>query len=193
MRHEISAQHGRATQNRQIENVLALERDRPRRQHLIQLSEGHQARRGGEEAEQHFERQRAHGEAVRLQPVILRRADQCRSQRAACLRDRGPLRHVRHGHEHGERDADGGTYNQPRRDPCVIDHFMAQQRRHHRQQHPELAGEHAAPRRCRRRHPLQSKNETTGRNDVKSLPDGQIHFFAGSRFLNILSMRSVMR
>ena len=143
--------------------------------------------------EQHFEQQRAHREPVRLQAVVFRGADQRRSQRAASLRDRGSLRHMRHRHEHRERDTDRRADNQAGGDPFVIDHFMPQQRADHGQQHADFARDHAAPRRRRRGHPFQSKDKQRSGDEVKSLVDFKIHFFAGSRFLNILSMRSVIR
>ena len=44
-------------------------------------------------------------------------------------------------------------------------------------------------------HPFDGQDETHGREHVEQGKKGviEIHFFSGSRFLNILSMRSVIR
>ncbi len=73
----------------------------------------------------------------------------------------------------------------------------SQQRAHNRQQHAHFAGEHAAPRGGRRIHPLQRENKQRRRNNVgvlNQVPDnGLFGHFLSSRFLNIFSMRSVIR
>src|SRR5262249_37857001 len=57
-------------------------------------------------------------------------------------------------------------------------------------------GQHAAPRRLRAREPTQREDEEAGCEDVARVGDvldeSRVHFF-GSRSLNILSMRSVIR
>ena len=96
-------------EQREVDHVLVAVGDGPLRQHLLQLAHGHQAAREGQEAEQRFEHQRHHDEAgsgrVRLALVKLGRADQRRGQRAASVRERGPLRHRGHRHDVGDGNA----------------------------------------------------------------------------------------
>src|SRR5215470_2773433 len=75
---------------------------------------------------------------------------------------------------------------------------MVQQRAHHGEQHPDFAGEYAAPCCCGRAEPFQRKNEKRGSNKIRDFDDvfgsGQIaHGFFGPLALNMRSMRSVMR
>ena len=73
---------GMISKNSQIEEVLALKRDWPLCQHLLQFSERHHAGREREKAEQRFDDQRDHhhlGKSTLSQVlVILRGTDQSR-------------------------------------------------------------------------------------------------------------------
>ena len=71
---------------------------------------------------------------------------------------------------------------------------MPQQRADDRQQHSDFAGDHAAARGRGRAHPLERENEQSGGDDVER-PEKRCCIISspGSRFLNIFSMRSVIR
>src|SRR5882672_4212069 len=70
---------------------------------------------------------------------------------------------------------------------------MPQQCAHDRQQHANFARAHTTSRRDRRTQPLDGKNNAESGNDVRCLPKGIVHFPPVSFFLNILSIRSVIR
>src|SRR5689334_16392346 len=67
-----------------------------------------------------------------------------------------------------------------------------QQRADDRERHAADAGNHAASRGGRIAHPLEREDEQRGRDEIDQL-NQRVDHLAGSRFLNIFSMRSVMR
>src|SRR5690606_29206393 len=77
-------------------------------------------------------------------------------------------------------------------DPLVRDDVLPQQRADHGERHRRDAGQHRAARRRRIAHPLEREDEERGRDQVDNVDCLRTHL-RGSRFLNIFSMRSVMR
>src|SRR5205823_2443523 len=69
---------------------------------------------------------------------------------------------------------------------------MPDERAADRHQHPRLPGEDTAARARRRIHPLQREDEQRAGDDV-DVVDERAHYRFSSRFLNIFSMRSVIR
>src|SRR5258708_5554350 len=70
---------------------------------------------------------------------------------------------------------------------------MPQQRADDRQQHANFTRPHASPRGHRRTQPLNGKNNAKRANDVRCLQKESVLSPPVSFFLNILSIRSVMR
>src|SRR5262249_47439314 len=104
-----------------------------------------------------------------------------------------PLRHSRHRHQVSQRNAYRRAQQERDHDPLVGDYLMPKQRSDDRYKHPDFARQHAAARRRRRVHPFQRQDEQPGSDEIAGL-DRQIHQrFSVSRFLNIFSIRSVMR
>ena len=130
--------------------------------------------------------------------VILGGADKGGREGAACMRDSGSLRNGGHRHHVSDRDTDGRTDEERYQNPFVRDNLMAEQRADHGEEHAQFANEHAAACSCRRVHPFDGEDEPGGREDVENRIN-IIHAHAcraplfGPRFLNILSMRSVIR
>ena len=127
---------------------------------------------------------------MRQLPVILGGSNERRSQSAAGLRNRRPLRHGGHGHQQRQRRANGEADEHRGQNPLVVKDLLAHQRADDGQQHAHLTRENAASRRGRRTHPLQRQDETGGGHNVEKLVDA--HLAAGSRFLNIFNIRSVI-
>src|SRR5690606_36695862 len=130
-------------------------------------------------------------------------------QAAEGVRERGPLRH-RGERDARERDAERGPDRERDDDPEVAGDLGVQQRPEHRRAHADHARQHAAARRLGPVQPAQRKDEERGREDVRDLRDlvgpahgpgslldrgdyGRRAHCPGSLFLNIFSIRSVIR
>ena len=144
--------------DREIDEILALEGDRPLRQDLLELAGGHQAAGEGQRAQDDLQRQHRHRERrdVGRREVVLGGADQRDAERAEGVAQGGPLGHGRHRHQ-AQRHADDRAQDQPDGDPRVVDDLVVEQRADDRQQHPQLAGPDAAARGGRRAHPLRAR------------------------------------
>ncbi len=162
-------------------------------QDFLQFPERHQAGRERQEAEQGFQNERDHDKAMRRFAVVFGGADQSRRQRAEGVRERGPLRDGRHGHQIRQRDAHGRANEESDENPLIADDFVAEQRADHGQQHADLAHIHATAGGFRRAHPLDGQDEADGGENIKRRENSLDHFLTGSLFLNICSMRSVIR
>ena len=92
-----------AHEDSQVHEVLAPVGDGALGQDLLELAEGHEAGREGQEAEDHLEGQGAHGEAVdpavARPEEVLRRAHEGRGEGAEGVGERRPLGHRGHGHQ----------------------------------------------------------------------------------------------
>src|SRR6185312_11672039 len=112
-------------------------------------------------------------------------------RKRSLLRDRGD------GHLVSQRHADSCAEEKRYQNPLVVDDVVSDQSAHNRQQHADFAREDAALRGRRGIHPLERKNEKGRRHQIGVLHQVLDHDLAGpfwsSRFLNILSIRSVIR
>src|SRR3989454_9970976 len=130
---------------------------------------------------------------MRRVPIVFRGSDQGRRESAECVRNRRPLRNRSHGREVGEWNSDSQAKEESNENPLIVDHLVPEQRADYGQEHPRFAGNDAAAR-CRwRAHPLERKDKAGRRKDIERGKNAIHHFFSGSRFLNILRMRSVIR
>ena len=70
-------------------------------------------------------------------------ADKRSGECAKCMRQRGPLRHRRHGHPKTHREADNRADCKPDENPCIRDDLVVHQRADDRHQHAEFGEMHA--------------------------------------------------
>ena len=190
---QVNAHCDRRGQHCHIDEELAFISDRAAGQHFLQFAPRHDARRDGHEAQQRFDYQRAHDEAVvRMEFCNTRRflikADARAPQ--ACEIVRVQRRHAGHRHEDRDGRADNCAEHDADGDPFVIENLRAQKSADYSEQHARFSGEDAAARGGGRTHPLDGEDEAGSSQNVEELV--KAHFPAGSRFLNILSMRSVI-
>src|SRR5262249_10981153 len=111
------------------------------------------------------------------------------------VRERGPLRH-RGERDARERYADDRAHHHGDRDPLVVRDLGMEQGADDGERHAGDARGDAAPRGLGPREPAQREDEQRRRDQEAGLSqmlDQLRAHFAGSRFLNMRSMRSVIR
>ena len=118
---------------------------------------------------------------------VFRGSDEARGEAAERVGQRGALRDRREGHAR-QRHADDEPGDDRQHDPTVVYDGGLNPGGHHRHRHARHAGEHAAARGLGIVHPVQRKDEQRRGEDGGELSDEMHHCF-----LNILSMRSVIR
>src|SRR6059058_2312653 len=160
---------------------------------LLQFSRGHEAAGECEKAEDDLRDDGAHAERRELRGTrahaeeVLRRPHQAGGEPAERVRQGGPLRHRREGHQ-GERHADDEPGQDGQDDPAVVDDLRLNPGRPHRDHHARHARHDTAAGRLGIVHPVQREDEQGRREHRGGLGDRVDHCF-----LNILSMRSVIR
>ncbi len=179
--------------------VLAFVGDGPRGDDFHELAGRHQAAGEGQEAQDHLGHQGADAECrdlFRMVPdpqIVLGRSHQPGGQTAEGVRKRGSLRNGRQRH-HGQRHAEHEAHRNGDDDPGVALNFRQQERAADGRQHGHHARENAPPGRAGVVHPHQREDEQDRGNQVNQFFSGvYVHDLPGSRFLNILSIRSVSR
>src|SRR5262249_39738573 len=111
--------------------------------------------------------------------------------------ERGALGYGRHL-DQAERDADQRSEYERYRDPRVVDDAVMEQGSADREQHPGLSRPHPSPCGRRRAHPFEGQDEQDAGDQVDDLDQvvrrrPHPHALVGRLFLNIRSMRSVIR
>ena len=125
--------------------------------------------------------------------IILRGPDQPGRQTTEGVRQGGSLRNGRQWNQRQRNPQDEPEAHSDA-DPVVDLDFGKQQRAADGGDHGNDAGEGAPPRRARVTHPQQREDEQRRGNEINRLDNVvHVHDLAGSRFLNILSIRSVSR
>src|SRR5262249_21293342 len=108
------------------------------------------------------------------------------------MRQRRPLRDMGHRHEHCQWNPDRRAEDEADEDPLVAHDLVVHQGPGNRQHHSDLTHLDATPGGRGMAEPFERQDEEHRRRDVRGLRKvGRIHL-PGSRFRNILSMRSVI-
>ena len=169
-------------EEQEVQDVLALVRDRLALHELLELRERDEAARERDAAEQDLEAERRDLERAEVLavPEELRDADEGRREAAERVRERRPLRHGRHRDPEAHRDADRRAREEPDDDPLVAHDVVVEQRADDGEQHPELGHEHAAPGRVGMAQALEAEDEEDRGGEVGELDEQGLraHFFS---------------
>ena len=185
-------------EHRKADEVLSLVSNGTLRQDFLELPRRDQASGEGERADNYFQRDLQHLKLreVRNADVVLGDANHRRCQRPKSVAQGSPLGHGGHA-DHAEWNAHARPYRQRYYDPFVLDDFVVAECGDHRQDCPNFARKHAAPRAGRRTQPLERQNEQGHGDNVDKVDEllrsEGIHGFLVLLSLNMRSMRSVMR